>query len=252
MAVTLESLRAEVIDYIRLRLGDGMVDVELDPAHYDNCIDKSVKRFRQRTANAYESSYVFLEIVEGQQEYTLPTEIEEVRQVFRRSVGSGGNDTGTQFEPFEAAFQNTYLLQSGRIGGMATYEMYYQYQELSARLFGGFVNFEFNPTTNVLTLLRKFTGSGEKMVLWTYNLRPESPLLQDRQAAPWINDYALALAKYTLGEARSKFSTIAGPQGGTSLNGESLKAEAQVEMDKLDEELRNYVDGSDPLSFIIG
>ena len=42
MAVTLESLRAEVIDYIRLRLGDGMVDVELDPAHYDNCIDKSV------------------------------------------------------------------------------------------------------------------------------------------------------------------------------------------------------------------
>jgi hypothetical protein len=252
MAVTLESLRAEVIDYIRLRLGDGMVDVELDPAHYDNCIDKSVKRFRQRTANAYESSYVFLEIVEGQQEYTLPTEIEEVRQVFRRSVGSSGDGTGTSFEPYEAAFQNTYLLQSGRIGGMATYEMYYQYQELSARLFGGFVNFEFNPTTNVLTLLRKFTGSGEKMVLWTYNLRPESRLLQDRQAAPWINDYALALAKYTLGEARSKFSTIAGPQGGTSLNGESLKAEAQVEMDKLDEELRNYVDGSDPLSFIIG
>lgn len=252
MAVTLESLRAEVIDYIRLRLGDGMVDVELDPEHYDNCIDKSVKRFRQRTANAYESSYVFLEIVEGQQEYTLPEEIEEVRQVFRRSVGSGGSDTGTSFEPFEAAFQNTYLLQSGRIGGMATYEMYYQYQELSARLFGGFVNFEFNPTTNVLTLLRKFTNSGEKMVLWTYNLRPESRLLQDRQAAPWINDYALALAKYTLGEARSKFSTIAGPQGGTSLNGESLKAEAQVEMDKLDEELRNYVDGSDPLSFIIG
>ena len=252
MAVTLESLRAEVIDYIRLRLGDGMVDVELDPAHYDNCIDKSVKRFRQRTANAYESSYVFLAIVEGQQEYTLPTEIEEVRQVFRRSVGSSGDGTGTSFEPYEAAFQNTYLLQSGRIGGMATYEMYYQYQELSARLFGGFVNFEFNPTTNVLTLLRKFTGSGEKMVLWTYNLRPESRLLQDRQAAPWINDYALALAKYTLGEARSKFSTIAGPQGGTSLNGESLKAEAQVEMDKLDEELRNYVDGSDPLSFIIG
>ena len=31
MAVTLESLRAEVVDYIRLRLGDGIVDVELDP-----------------------------------------------------------------------------------------------------------------------------------------------------------------------------------------------------------------------------
>ena len=252
MAVTLESLRAEVVDYIRLRLGDGMVDVELDPEHYDNCIDKSVKRFRQRTANAYESSYVFLEIVEGQQEYTLPEEIEEVRQVFRRSVGSGGTDTGTSFEPFEAAFQNTYLLQSGRIGGMATYEMYYQYQELSARLFGGFVNFEFNPTTNVLTLLRKFTNSGEKMVLWTYNLRPESRLLQDRQAAPWINDYAMALAKYTLGEARRKFSTIAGPQGGSSLNGDALKAEAQSEMEKLEADISMAVAGGTGYGFSIG
>jgi hypothetical protein len=135
---------------------------------------------------------------------------------------------------------------------MATYEMYYQYQELSARLFGGFINFEFNPVTKKITLLRKFSADGEQIVLWTYNLRPESRLLEDRHSGPWIQDYALALAKYTLGEARSKFSTIAGPQGGTSLNGDALKAEAQVELDKLDEELRNYVDGSDPLSFIIG
>ena len=31
MAVTLESLRSDTVDYIRFRLGDGMVDVELDP-----------------------------------------------------------------------------------------------------------------------------------------------------------------------------------------------------------------------------
>ena len=43
---TLASLRADTVDYIRYRLGDGMVDVELDPEHYDNSIDKAVKRFR--------------------------------------------------------------------------------------------------------------------------------------------------------------------------------------------------------------
>ena len=100
--------------------------------------------------------------------------------------------------------------------------------------------------------MRKFNGSGEKVILWCYNLRPDSQLLQDRQAAPWIQDYSLALAKFTLGEARSKFATIAGPQGGTTLNGDTLKAEAQAELAALDEELKNYVDGSDPLSFIIG
>jgi hypothetical protein len=76
--------------------------------------------------------------------------------------------------------------------------------------------------------------------------------LLDKQSGPWIQDYALALSKYTLGEARSKFSTIAGPQGGTSLNGDALKADAQNELVTLDEELKNFVDGSKPLSFIIG
>ena len=252
MAVDLTTLRKDIQDYIYFRLGGDMVDVELDPAHYDMCIDQAIRKYRQKAQNSTESSYVFLEIVEEQQTYTLPDEIQEVRQVFRRSVGSGSSDTGTQFEPFEAAFVNTYLLQAGRVGGQATYEMYYQYQELSARLFGGFVNFDWEPVTKRLTLLRKFEASGENVVLWCYNTRPDTTLLQDNKTQPWIQDYSLALAKYTLGEARSKFSTIAGPQGGTSMNGDTLKAEAQGEMQDLELQLKNYVDGSDPLSFIIG
>jgi len=55
-----------------------------------------------------------------------------------------------------------------------------------------------------------------------------------------------------LGEARGKFATIAGPQGGTSLNGDALKADATAEMEKLEQEINNYIDGSKPLSFIIG
>ena len=47
-------------------------------------------------------------------------------------------------------------------------------------------------------------------------------------AEQWIKDYTLASCKYMLGEAREKFATIAGPQGGTSLNGSTLKAEAQT------------------------
>jgi hypothetical protein len=252
MAVDVTTLKNDIKDYIYFRLGGDMVDVELDPTHYDVCTSQALRHYRQRAGNSVESSYLFLSLVEDQQEYVLPSEVEEVRQVFRRSVGSGSSDTGTQFEPFEAAFVNTYLLQAGRVGGQATYEMYYQYQELSARLFGGFVNFEWNPVTKTVTLLRKFNASGEEVILWVYNVRPDLTLLQDRHAQPWIQDYALALAKYTLGEARSKFSTVAGPQGGTSLNGDALKAEAQNEMTTLNEELKNFVDGSDPLSFVIG
>jgi hypothetical protein len=55
-----------------------------------------------------------------------------------------------------------------------------------------------------------------------------------------------------LGEAREKFSQIASPQGGTTLNGTALKAEGKAEMEMLEQDLINYKEGSDPLSFIIG
>ena len=55
-----------------------------------------------------------------------------------------------------------------------------------------------------------------------------------------------------LGEARSKFATVAGPQGGTSLNGDALKAEAQQEMDKLEQDLTLQVAGGVGYGFLIG
>ena len=81
---------------------------------------------------------------------------------------------------------------------------------------------------------------------------PDFVLLTDIYAKPWIRDYTLAIAKFTLGEARSKFTTIAGPQGGGQLNGDSLKAEAQNEMQMLDQQIGNYQEGGTPTSFIIG
>jgi hypothetical protein len=60
------------------------------------------------------------------------------------------------------------------------------------------------------------------------------------------------MAKFTLGEARSKFTTIAGPQGGGQLNGDALKAEATQEMQDLMTQIGNYAEGGTPLSFRIG
>ena len=77
-------------------------------------------------------------------------------------------------------------------------------------------------------------------------------ILSDTYAFPWIQEYAYSFAKRILGEARSKFQSIVGPQGGTSLNGDALKSEAQAEMEKLEEDLKTYVDGSFPLTWVTG
>ena len=339
--------RKEVEDYIRLRLGDGMIDVELDPAHYKVAIDRALLRYRQRSQAGEEESYAFLELLPETQEYILPEDIMTVRQVFRRGIGSVTGTTASQFEPFASGYLNTYMLVAGRVGGLTNYELFADYQKLAMVMFGGYMNFTFNPQSKRLVLQRKMPNTGhvfrrmntisstgttagslitvtmtdpwtqiitgstvaiincsiagwnntytvesvtnnqtvitfraqtdlasssltgydlnktniyspssddpaETVLLWVYNRKPDSMLFNDSRIMPWIQDYALALAKEMLGQAREKFATIAGPQGGTQLNGASLKTEAKAEMEALEEELKRFYDGSQPMTGITG
>lgn len=345
---TLNQLRNQMYDYIRLRLGDQIVDVELDKEHYELAIKQALVKYRQRAPNAVEESYAFLDLLPETQEYILPSYITEVRQIFRRGIGSVSGTTASQFEPFASGYLNTYMLVAGRVGGLTNYELFTQYQELAMKMFGGFMNFTWNRVTKKLTIVRKipqyghtyFTlhgisasgttpgstitittntpytlrvndsvyiqncplsgfsgqylvqsidntgtiltvtanqtlggtdvtgyslsqtqvwapvvdgiGNTESVLLWIYNYKPDSMLLSDPMVYPWLQDYALAFAKSILGQARGKFTQVAGPQGGTQLNGAALMAEAQQEMEKLEEDLKTFVDGSTPMWWVTG
>ena len=325
----LQTKKQEVFDYVYALLGGGMVDVELDPIHYETALTKALTRYRQRSDNSVEESYLFMETVIDQNEYTLPNEVVEVRKIFRRSIGSrpstsasggplytqtytvtqsqtqtfsvnynllavdtiivevngnattqystdttqrtitftspqtpgdvigiklyasGENGGGSLFDPFSLAYTNAYLLSSSGMGGLATYDFFSQYQELVGRMFGSFIEFKWNTTSKKLTLLQR-PRAEETVMLYSYNYRPDLNLLDDYLAKQWIKDYTLATCKFMLGEAREKFATIAGPQGGTSLNGASLKAEAQAEMEKLENEVSLAVAGGTGYGFLIG
>jgi hypothetical protein len=249
-----ESERKKVYNYCRTMLGDGMIDVELDPIHYDTALNRALSRFRQRSPNAVEESYFFLELKQDQNSYKLPDEIVEVRQLFRRSVGSrsGMGSGGTLFEPFNLAYTNTYLLNGTMLGGIATYELFAQYQELVGRMFGSYIEYTWNPSTKLLTLLQRPFMEGEMLLCRTYNFKPDFVLINDVYAKQWILDYTLANCKIILGEARSKFSSIAGPTGGGTLNGSDLKSAGKEELTALDKELEMLISGGTGYTFIIG
>lgn len=249
---TLDTLKQNLIEYVRLQLGDQIVDIELDAEHFEAAYQKTIGTYRQRAQGAYEESYNFLEMVKDVSIYTLPQEVIQVRQVFRRTFGDSTGPYASNFDPFTQASMNVYLMNFNVAGGLATYDFYTQYVELAARMFGGYMNYTWNPVTKKIQLIRDPKGSGENVLLWTYNLKPEINLLGDFQISQWIKDYMVANCKYIIGEAREKFGTIAGPQGGGTLNGSAMKSEAQVQMDGLIEQLKSYVDGSQPLTWVIG
>jgi hypothetical protein len=250
---TIESTRKPVIDYVKAMLGDGMVDIELDPIHYNTAIDRALAKYRQKSSNSVEESFAFLTLEQDVNEYTLSSEVQEVREVFRRSIGSrtGGGDGGSLFEPFNLAYSNTYLLSSSNMGGLATYYAFASYQKLVGKMFGSYIQFSWNPQSKKLTIMQRPRGE-ETVLLWLYNQKPDFAIIDDTYAGIWVKDYALAQCKIILGEARSKFAQIAGPQGGTQLNGDALKQEGVASIEKLEVELANYATGEKPMWFVVG
>ena len=252
MSDSLDPLKKQLIEYVQLQLGDGIIDIEMDPSHLEAAYQRTLGTYRQRAQNAYEESYSFLQLQDNVNVYTLPQEVQSVRQIFRRTVGITGTG-GYSFDPFGAATLNVYLLNfNSASGGMATYDYYQQYVELAARMFGGYINYTWDPVSKKLQLIRDPRGNEEVVLLWTYNLKPEITLLANYQIVQWFRDYMVGASKYIIGEAREKFASIAGPGGGTALNGAAMKTEGQAMMDRCIEDLKLYVDASQPLTFVIG
>jgi hypothetical protein len=247
------TLRQQLINDVKRMLGGSMVDVELDGEDYSTALRLAFDRYRQRSGNAVEESYMFLKLIYEQNEYYLPEEVITVRELFRRGIGE--TTGGTQLDPFSLAYTNLYLLQAGSGGGytagLLTYELFYDFQKQAGRMFGRDMLFIFDSATKKLTLARKPTG-GETILLWCYMYRPDDVILNDPFARPWIRDYTLAFCKDFLGQAYSKYSTLIGPGGGTTLKGAELKAESVADKERLEKEIDNYVDGGMMPTIIIG
>lgn len=240
----------DLIKELERQLGGSMVDVELDPEDYHLAIDRALQKFRQRSTRSVEEAFVVLDMIEGVADYTLPKEVQEVKVIYRRVAG-GIASAGQDIEPFEAGFLNTYLLQSYKMGGLLTFELYSDYRKLIGMMFGAHVIFTWLPQSHKLTIHRNIRA-GDSTILHVYMVRPDNSIIEDTYAGPWVRSYALAMAKMILGQGRSKFSQIAGPSGGAQLNGANLIQEAQGELEKLEEELKNYTEGGQGYTFVIG
>ena len=250
--LTLDELKQTLFQNIGFRLGEGIIDLELDPAHYEAAYQYAIKIYRQRAQNATEETDTLFTTEKNVDTYTLPEQFINVRSLFRRTVGLDTGPAASSFDPFSSAILNTYLLNYNAAGGLATYDFYAGYVELAARMFGGYVVYTFNPVTKVLRIVRDPKNTGEKVLIWADVQKTEEVLLQDPGSGIWIGDWTLATLKNIIGEAREKFASIAGPGGGTTLNGSAMKAEAAKMQADLLEDLKRYVDYSQPLTWVQG
>ena len=85
--LNLEELKQALFENVRLRMGGDIIDLELDPQHYEAAYNYAIKIYRQRAQNATQESYTLLTVIKNVDTYTLPSDFINVRALFRRTVG---------------------------------------------------------------------------------------------------------------------------------------------------------------------
>jgi hypothetical protein len=231
-----------------------MITLELEESDYKEAVDFALARYRQRSNNAVEESFLFLDVQPEVQTYTLPPEVQEVRGLYRQNI-LGAVGGGAQIDPFSLGWQN-YLMAGispsnmggGGSGNLAVYDSAQQFLSLAGRMFGRDLAYVWNAASKKLLFKRRFYTI-EQVAVHIYNTRPEEQLFIDPYALPWLRDYSVAQCKLFLGEGRGKYQSLGGPQGAVNLNGEAMKTEATAEMERLEKEIDMLVDSHEGWPF---
>lgn len=249
MNTDINEVREKMITSILTRLGGNQIDVELDNDTLQKCIDLSIAKLIQRGDAYVEESLVLLTLKKNQKEYILPNEIVEIQQIYRRGYGRAFGSTGGQnMDPFQMAWTNVYMtgaINGVRTGGLVTYELHNNYLKTAGKMFGMYMNYSFNPNTHKLVIAENPRSDDEIILLHSYVDRAEYEVLQDRYAALWIENWALAEAMEILGRIRSRFGNLPGPNGSVTQDGDALKQESKAMKEELNKELTNFVPGGD-------
>lgn len=235
--------RLSIAKDIRYSLGYPNVDVELTQEQLDLCITRALEELRARSSAPYKRSFFFLAVGDNVQRYKLNArsqnfdKIVSVLGVYRTTSSflSSAHGSGVYGQ---IVLQHLYHMGTF---DLLSYHMISDYVKNMEQLFAAKVTFTWNEQTRELYLHKRFPFR-EKYVLIEASIeRTEQDLLVDRNTKPWLRRFATAQARLMLAESRGKFATLAGPNGGTSLNASDLRMAAQEEMQQCYDDIENYL-----------
>lgn len=234
--------RSEFKKHCLRRLGGGVLRLSgLTDEQIDDRIDEALYKYARFHYDGSEKVYVAHQMQAAEiasKSITMPQEIIGVVDVF--PLGFSANPSSGNF--FNAAafqFMLSDVIFGSAQGGLANYViMRMGLNTMEMVLVGKFL-FRYSEKTNVLYL----DVSSEKLVEGQYVLieayRVNDPsTYPDVWADQWLQRYATALIKQNWGQNLSKYSGAQLP-GGITVNGMEIKADAETEIQKLEDELVN-------------
>lgn len=230
--------------FIRAKLGEPVIQINVSEFQVDIAVDEALQYFRDYHYNGTEHAYYIHHLTQqdiDNRYFTVPDELIGVTTFY--SITDAVNFDVT-FGPLTNSWQVNYGLafSQGVLNGvLLTYYINRMYYEMLQQILIGRPAFRFNMHTNRVYLDSSISklNVGDNIVLdgWMVTDPDVNP---DVWSDRWLIRYATAKLKHQWGENISKFGGMMLP-GGVQLNGERILREADDEIRNIEENcLRDY------------
>lgn len=245
--------RQNLIDYCLRRLGEPVIEVNVDEDQLQDKVDDALIYYRDYHSDATKKIYLkhLITSTDVANEYiSLSSDIIFVSKLF--PISSTFN---TSFNFFDIKYQmmlNDIADLQNYAGDLAYYEQMQQYLSLLDMKLNGSPQVQFSRRENRLYIFGDFNDddikAGDYIVAEVYQIISEdnqSSIWNDR----WLKDYTTALIKQQWGQNLIKFEGMTLP-GGVQLNGRQLYDDATADLERLREVIR--LEHELPPDFFVG
>jgi hypothetical protein len=256
------SEKSELVIRIKRRLGYPMIKLEINDDQIEDNIEYARTKFiKYAFGNATQEVFFTQMLSAGQHLYDMPGGVVEVISYTADAVNTGGINTLFTLENYFYSQGMFSLLNPASNNGytLIGYHIARDFLETLDRYTPDAYNFKYHKKANKLEI-QPPPPSGNALVIGDYTYDSPGFVLikavmisgstleddwedldsvdNELYESQWVEDYALAMTKHTLGLIRRKFANFSalGNQG-TSLDGDSLVSEAREEMEKLSDDL---------------
>ena len=238
MAVT---SRATLIDYCRRKLGEPVIEINVDEDQVEDRIDEAIEYYQEYHSDATLKTYLKHQITAADvsNEYiTISSDIIHVAKLFplTSTFANSRNFFDIKYQMMLNDMQNL----ASFIGDLYYYEQMQQYLSLLEMKLNGLPQVNFSRRQNRLYIYGDFANEdikeGDYVLAEVYQIvDPETftSVYNDK----WLKEYATALIKQPWGQNLIKFEGMQMP-GGVTLNGRQIYDDATNEIEKLRETIR--------------
>lgn len=245
--------RATLIDYCKRRLGDPVVEINVDEDQLEDRVDEALQYYQEYHSDAVLRTYLKHQVTSSDvsNEYiSLNSNITYVSKLF--PLASNFNQGRNFFDIKYQMMLNDMASLIHFAGDLAYYEQMQNYLSLLDMKLNGHPQVQFSRKENKLYIFGDWADgdikAGDYVVAEVYQiLDPDSTtsIYNDM----WLKEYTTALIKQQWGQNLMKFEGMQLP-GGVQLNGRQIFDDAKEEIEKLREKIR--MDHEMPADFFVG